>query len=259
METKNSNQKYSEELEIDLGDYLRVIWRRKKPVSAIFVFIIIVVILLTIFMPKTYQASNLIRVAKIDKQVIEPLDTTIKIFSNQPNVKIEKVGSDLLEIKGLGKNPEEAKVNSDQAAKKIINYYQSLINQVQQTKNSEIVILQRRIADIDKEIKDLERKTKYTRGISDAQARIISAYISVLNDKKYQRNELELQLTEKQNQINTQMESAKVIVASVLPENPIKPNKKVNIAIGVVLALFISIFYAFVAEYFEKTEKSFSE
>jgi len=258
METQNNNQKYEEELEIDLGDYFRVIWRRKKPVSAFFVFIIIVVILLTIFMPKTYQASNLLRAAKISKQVIEPLDTTIKIFSNQSNVKIEKAGSDLLEIKGLGRTPEEAKINSDQTAKKIINYYQSLINQAQQAKNSEIVILQRRIADIDKEIKDLERKTKYTRGITDAQARIISAYISVLNDKKYQKNNLELQLAEKQNQINTQIESAKVIAASVLPKNPIKPNKKVNISIGVVLALFISIFYAFVAEYFEKTKKSFS-
>lgn len=256
METQNSNQKYEEELEINLGDYLRVIWRRKKSVSAIFIFIIILVILLTTFMPKTYQASNLIKVAKINNRAIEPLKTTIKIFSNQPNVKIEKADSDLLEIKATGSTPKEAKENSDFMTKKIINYYQSLANQVQQTKKTEITLLQKRISDINKEIKDLEKKIKFTGKVSDAQARILSTYITILNNRKREKASLEFQLAQKQNQIDTEIKSAKIILPSTLPKNPIKPNKKVNIGVGVVLALFISIFYAFAAEYFEKTKKN---
>ncbi len=54
-------------------------------------------------------------------------------------------------------------------------------------------------------------------------------------------------------------EHVQIIDKAILPQNPIKPNKKVNIAISFVLGVMLGCFVVFAFEYFDKTIKSVDE
>ena len=53
----------------------------------------------------------------------------------------------------------------------------------------------------------------------------------------------------------TKANGAEVIDTAVLPENPIKPNKLMNVAIATVLGLMISLFVVFLLEYMDNKIK----
>ena len=53
----------------------------------------------------------------------------------------------------------------------------------------------------------------------------------------------------------TKANGAEVIDSAVLPENPIKPNKLMNVAIATVLGLMISLFVVFLLEYMDNKIK----
>jgi len=55
------------------------------------------------------------------------------------------------------------------------------------------------------------------------------------------------------------MENLKLALEPVMPEKPVKPNKKLNIAIAGVAALFFSILLAFFLEYMENTQNNKKE
>jgi uncharacterized protein involved in exopolysaccharide biosynthesis len=55
------------------------------------------------------------------------------------------------------------------------------------------------------------------------------------------------------------MENLKLALEPIMPEKPVKPNKKLNIAIAGVAALFFSILLAFFLEYMENTQNNKKE
>jgi capsular polysaccharide biosynthesis protein len=55
------------------------------------------------------------------------------------------------------------------------------------------------------------------------------------------------------------MQNLKLALEPIMPEKPVKPNKKLNIAIAGVAALFFSILLAFFLEYMENTENNKKE
>ena len=79
-------------------------------------------------------------------------------------------------------------------------------------------------------------------------------------DRKYKNeNNIFDILTQKNEEIKIALsaESANLEVAkyAFIPQNPIKPNKKLNIAIGGVLGLFMGIFLAFFIEFWQSSNK----
>ncbi|MFW5962173.1 MAG: GumC family protein [bacterium] len=96
--------------------------------------------------------------------------------------------------------------------------------------NKEIEILHTEIEDGKREQQLLEQRLDITNNnFTEVEKKYVSAFNSL--------EEFDFQIVEME-KVNT-------------PNSPIKPNKKLNLAISLVLALFIGVFFLFVKEYFK--------
>jgi len=295
---ENQQKQFEEELEIDLADYIRVIWRRKKPVSAIFVLVVIAAIIFSFTQPKIYQSSALISPAKlriylvdplkiqshlvpageIPTQVIENLDTTINLLKHEANLKeiarklnlsenqalslknqfkVSKNG-ELLEIKGFGSSPEKAKQIAETVTNFIFDYQQKIISPFKENLEREINFLNEQIKNEENKVAELEAKIKASeKTTSEGQGNIVAAYIQNLNEVQEKLIDLRLQLVQKENELKSFIFEPKIVASAFLPSQPVGPNHKKNVAIGIVLGLFFGLFYAFAAEYWKKNKNRF--
>jgi uncharacterized protein involved in exopolysaccharide biosynthesis len=295
---KNSQKVYKEEIEIDLADYIRVIWRRKKSIFAIFILVVIAAIIFSFTQPKIYQSSALVSPAKIRTylvdplkiqlhfvpageiplQVIENLDTTINLLKHETNLKeiarklnlsesqalslknqfkVSKNG-ELLEIKGFGSSPEKAKQIAETVTNFIFDYQKKIISPFKENLEREINFLNEQIKNEENKVAELEAKIKASeKTTSEAQGNIVAAYIQNLNETQKKLIDLRLQLVQKENELKSFIFGPKIVASAFLPSQPVGPNLKRNVAIGIVLGLFFGLFYAFAAEYWEKNKDRF--
>ncbi len=280
MENQPNGQKYyGEELEIDLGDYVRIVWRRRKAVLAIFVTIIILATIYTFLMPKTYQSSALILPAKISDKIVEDPAAVIEILK-QESVLIEiaqkfgyseetvktlaskftvKEASGFLEVRATDPMPQKAKELVDMVSNFIINRENTIVAKFEPDLETEEGFLKdeldknaANIANLDAQIAASSKVT------SDGQGFIAASYIIARQTALIRRDELQKEYYNKQRELNFETQAAQIAVPSVLPVNPIKPNKKLNVLMAAVLGIFIGIGYVFVAESIEKTKKGAS-
>jgi len=269
MENQN-NSSYEEELEIDLGSYARIIWKRKKAISSIVILAIIIALIVSFSLPKVYQSSSIVKLGQLQGGIIEAPSTTIEIFK-QPTIlkelaqkldisslsiaskfKIIDRGG-ILEINGFDDTPTSAQKTANVISDAVLKRYENIFKDIQTTQQLEIDALKNIITDLDKEIEPLEKQI-LTQGktVSEAQARIVVALISSLENKKIQQKSYQKDLIKKQQELISQTFASRIEVSSSLPVSPIKPNKRLILILGAVIGLFAAILYAFLAEYVRK-------
>ena len=107
---------------------------------------------------------------------------------------------------------------------------------------------------LDSEYEDLVEKITVS-PVQDTQ--IISISVQDTNPKKARdiANEIP-KVFEKEVKRITKANDIQVIDKAILPENPIKPNKMMNVAIAAVLGMMIGLFVVFVLEYLDNKIKT---
>ena len=107
---------------------------------------------------------------------------------------------------------------------------------------------------LDSEYEDLVEKITVS-PVKDTQ--IISISVQDTNPKKARdiANEIP-KVFEKEAKRITKANDIQVIDKAILPENPIKPNKMMNVAIAAVLGMMIGLFVVFVLEYLDNKIKT---
>ena len=107
---------------------------------------------------------------------------------------------------------------------------------------------------LDSEYEDLVEKITVS-PVKDTQ--IISISVQDTNPKKARdiANEIP-KVFEKEVKRITKANDIQVIDKAILPENPIKPNKMMNVAIAAVLGMMIGLFAVFVLEYLDNKIKT---
>ena len=279
MEDQKYNSHYEEELEIDLGAYARIIWKRKKAISSIVILAIIIALIVSFSLPKVYQSSLIIKPGQLQGKIIEAPSTTIEIFKQPttlkklaqeldiPSISKESIKNKfkiidkgaILEIDGLGNTPTSAQKVANIVGNAILKRYENIFKDIQTTQQLEVDDLKNMIDNLDEEIKPLEKRIlTQEKTSSEAQARITVALISSLESKKEQQKSYQRDLIKKQQELASQTFASREEVASDLPASPIKPKKRPILIYGVIMGLFAAIFYAFLAEYVQKikTQKS---
>ena len=117
----------------------------------------------------------------------------------------------------------------------------------------EIVIGNKNIEEAEKTIKDL---TNNGQRVYLEQSLAISEMHNYLYSNQTRVYDLNLKLGELKNSM-TNIKGSTKIETAVPAINPIKPNKKVNIAISGVLGIMLGVFIAFFGAYWESTAKPF--
>jgi len=280
-------QKYEQEDEINLIDYIRVIWRRKIAILLIFLGILLITLLITLTTPKIYQSSALIIPAKTSgqnivlnqeasDQSIENIGTIITVLNQEAMLqelaqKLNLPESSALslanefkvvqnnnfwEVRGMSQTPEQAKKIVDVISNFIINRENAIASRFRLDLEAETVLLQNEvdknatnIANLDKKIVASEKTT------SPAQGYIVASYISTRQNAEFRGDELQKELYDKQQELNFQIQESKIEIPAVLSLQPISSNKISNLAISAIIGLFVGIFYAFIAEYWQKNKK----
>jgi capsular polysaccharide biosynthesis protein len=267
-----------DEDEVELRDYINVLLKRKKLIIGVTLVAILVSGILSYFvLPPIYRGSAVISPAQIGtnpfldlSEVQEEIKSSpfIQKLSNDLNVPFDKINtginasisqnSNLLVVDFESKDKNLIKsffnklllelnnLNKD-AYEKQIEGIESKIS----TLSSQSVLISTEESQINEKIQQLEQngtvKSEYFLEdslLSGVQNSLISQIIGLegtIND------------------LNTQLKESREFLYFYQPvvlDIPVKPNKKFNVAIATVAALFFSILIAFFLEYWNGTQDS---
>jgi len=207
-----------------------------------------------------------------------------KIDKKLLNFEQAKEG-ELIKVSGKGKTPEEALKLTEKALEIIIDRHEKFFEKAKKVLDFEIETIKKQKEKTRKDIEQLEEEIKRLEGeianyekevklrsnaYSEGQGLIAQSYIYLLAQAKNQKEEKEKQILNLKQEINNldltlqekEYENVYLIrnttieIPAILPEEPIAPNKKINLTISAILGVFLGIFWAFGREYFEKEKLS---
>jgi len=251
MEEKRLNEE-----EVDLRDYLKVMGKRKWTIIITLSVCLAVAAIFTFSQRPVYQIKSAFDIGSIP---IGTVRTPEPILIMTPEATASLCKSDYLlskvkEILGLPKKEEiKVKVESrpdspmvtislesslPEKAVKIVNTITDLAIKEQDT------IYQEKVRELEKEAVEIQKKIALThRKKGEPLASLVNLYY--LQQLQSRFNEIQGQLTS--------FRETKLIFPATIPERPIKPRPAFNLAISIILGLFLGIFLAFSQEYLSKT------
>jgi capsular polysaccharide biosynthesis protein len=264
------------EEEIDLRELINVLLKRKWLIIGIFAIAVLSAGIINFFvLSPIYQSSTTFRIAQVDEkllfdisdlenkiksdyilqEVIKELDLEISPNKLANLVMIENVDkSGYIKIITEDTSPEKARDITLSVVNRFIevnqNYYQEKIKLLQEEKkllDKQVTLEKEKINEAEKLRLDIIGSKDLSLTEKQIQINLLLNYSTQIrthyNDLVKQRYELENQILNSSN--------FEIINYPSVPESPIKPNKKLNIAIGGVLGLFIGTFIAFFIEFWQ--------
>ncbi|AZO93484.1 Wzz/FepE/Etk N-terminal domain-containing protein [Halocella sp. SP3-1] len=279
MEERN----YYDEYEIDLREYILLLWRRKWIIATfLMVFVLAAGIYSFFLIEPVYQSNMVIQLNNIDGVYSEP-STVIQIIKSNKffkpimdelnlsytNNELKSYISGNINITNI-KDTNIIRItvnNTDPViAKKILEkinhrfnqeangYYDKIINNKKEqlsSLNNELNDIEKNINSIDKEITEINSlSTENPVTISLISSSLTSKLDSYLN----QKSETMDKIADLKEEILTYY-PIMILDTPVLLDSPIRPNKKLNIAIAGVLGLMLGVFTVFFVEFMKEEDK----
>lgn len=210
-----------------------------------------------------------------------------KFDVKQKKISNEKTGiSNYFEIKGRSDSPEKAQAITDAVKDLILIRHTKLFKEAQEKFDMEVELINREqqatktlikqkeeeLARLETDIKNFQTEiAKRADAQSEGQGRIVESYIKLLAEAKKQKEQTLVQLEglkqkltnfdvkfqEKEFEKKYQTKPTTVSAEPNLPQTKIAPERKKNVEIAAVLAIFLAILYAFVAEFINKNKSRF--
>jgi len=318
--------------EIDLMDYVKVIIKRKKLISAIFLAAIIAAGTFSFLSAKVYKIDTVLEIGKFDEAKIEDsgqLVEKLKSGSYQiivrknlgipekdyPEVKITNpAGTGLIIREIQSAEIEKAKLVLEEGNKLILEDHQKeiekkiiLINQNIKTTETQIALLENDIAitrnkikPIDSDIERIENKIVFVEeekknleakidalqkiliyqqdpgtqfALFDAKEKLANKKQEIenlylrINSLQKDKEDIEVEINSLRNSIESlnsainslrasleDIKPTKIIKGPTVSERPVKPRPLLNMAIAGILGLFFGMFWAFCAEWWQKSK-----
>lgn len=243
-----------EEEDIDIWNYIEVVWRRKWLVFLLFLIVAIAAVVISLYQPPIYDAKTTILLEKKDSEistlleragiVVNPLDiqTQAEIIKKRPTMekaailagmRLEETSllqdsitvsvirnTNLIEIKARANNPDDAKIRANAVAEAFVEY---LIEE----RNKDSAVL----------LKNIEEELKRAKDdpVEDATNNKMVEIAKTLELSK----RLEVIIP------------AKVVEEATLPLKPGNLPLWMSVLLGIMLGLMSGIFGAFIVEYFD--------
>ncbi|MDZ7672386.1 MAG: Wzz/FepE/Etk N-terminal domain-containing protein [Halanaerobiales bacterium] len=277
-----------EYIEIDLKEYLYILWKNKILILTIVILAVLGSFLISRFvMTNIYSVQSTVRLTNLENSMYSNgasssrfiksrsflqnvnknfemnLENNMidRMLSNQNNFLTVNGNSDspFIDINIKGENPEQI----TNLANNISEYF---IRETERDLENQKEIMQEHINSLEQEKSNIDELnnsiskliTNVSNTNSDNQLEV--NYIqNTLFDIKNNINKFSLETTNKiytvKNELNN-ISSAQIISPAEVPENPSEPNTKLNVAIGFVLGLFLAIFIVFIKEFLKGTDWS---
>jgi len=276
-----------EQNEVELIDYLKVIWKRKGLIVGGTLVAAAAALVVSLSMPKTYEVSRTIQIGKlpggiykqtiiidgkiVEGKLVESREAVIgrltdhramemvmeKVHSGLPNteigahVSISTQPNPNVKYVVQTHDPQAAVRIADGLAEYVIKVHKLLFDRGLQITKGYEAQLEGRIRSL--EIENRETKKAYKRVIEDRNVDSTAIVLLQANIGERERN-----LTDLRKELNKarlsrlSYENTSVIAADASPQYPVKPRVKLNVVLVVTLGLMMFTFVAFFMEYVEK-------
>lgn len=259
---------------VELRDYLNVIIKRKKMILAVFFISIIITAIVSFIAPKEYLATAIIQNGFVEEPLLKKseVDQMIKFYDFlnpaieelqlQENaeglkefIKVETVkDTDFLRFKVEYKDKDL----SLKLCRIIVNAF---LAQASDIYLHRINLIEKNLLELDNQVKsiqsDIKRTQKLIEDLSISEkvsgAEIATRVILLQNTLPNYYNNL-VSLFEQREDLQLVLIKAKEfkLIELIEPSSPVKPNKKLNIAVSAIVSLIFGVFLAFFVEYWEK-------
>ncbi len=271
--------RYYEEYEIDLREYIMLIWNNKWFILGLFMFAVLAAFVVSqYFLTPVYETESLIQLSNVGSLYSEPSYVTGIIKSNRivepimkeynrdyteaalrsyinNNITVDNNKS-IIKIKVKDSDPEFAEILSN-------NIIASFSKQAEEQYENYLSNQKKYIALLNNEIKTIEEDIKQT-GLNIEQINqlelnpaekglLINSQLSRLNQLQTQKSNYIKEVEHTKEEILATY-PVKIINQPYLPANPISPNTKLNLAIAGVLALMLGVFVVFFREFMKEEE-----
>jgi uncharacterized protein involved in exopolysaccharide biosynthesis len=271
--------------EIELRDLIRPLWRRRWLITAIFVAAVVTAAVLSYLMAPVYQMHTLVSLGRFDtpiyaspgsareiilsddfiREVVDDLKLDIpreRYRAFKETIKVEAVkDTNMLKISVETTDRAEGKAILEQVFQ---NFYARSMPKF--TKHEQLVVEQ--LTTVQEVLDQVENNIHST---NDILQQIESGGATSI-DRDFRRSQLlesaqgfeqqRLALLDRslglQKELNT-LEAPQVVRSPREPVYPVKPNKKLNVALAGVLGLMIGVFLAFGLEYLRKNPLNLNE
>ncbi len=264
--------------EVELIDYLRVIWKRKWLIFVITLLTIVGTGIMSIRMPKIYQADALIEIGKViaiptttattptttpvtsPKEMVEYLSfkygsgpLIVNGREEEGSLKAQVVeGTNLVRVTMEGPGQEKIKEILKRVIDDLIEDHFERTRASIQTYSAYIERLEADVRKIQREIKPAEEKIEKINPDKEYLPLIIMAQNYLLNRKDALRKLKQDILFYRSLTRDLERYKTKLIGEIKAKKNPVKPKVGRNILLGGTVSLLFSIFLAFFVEYVEK-------
>jgi len=264
-----------EEKEVDLRDYINMLKKRWKIILIIFLVATITSGVVSLLLPKTYEASAMVRIGRKRDKLLEEPSTVIEIFKTE--AMLEKVAeelnipptqeklrelaskvqmrekSGLLEIKGKGETPEESVKLVNGVIAVLLKRHERIFERAKLILEEYLASGKERLAEMEKRIEMLQKKIEELEATnSEAKARVAQGYMGSLERSRDRYVRLRVELREKKMEESYRTVATELVILPMTPEMPIAPKKKQNVLIAGILGLFVGFVSAAIVEYFKK-------
>ena len=230
--------------EINLIDYIKVVIKRKWLILGITLTAVLIAGIASMVSPKNYEVSTTLQIGNTTDILESTAQVAEKIKSNAyknlleeklnienlPEIKTETPqNTNFVSIIIETDNPEQAKQILDEINSLVLLEHQEIFNK----RESQI---KENIKEIQDELTLLGTKKEYSEGIA----------------------ELRIRLSDLKSALNV-FQPTKVIKAPIVPKNPSGSSLILNIVIAIVLGLFIGVLAAFIKEWWANVKKELKE
>ncbi|WP_192868274.1 Wzz/FepE/Etk N-terminal domain-containing protein [Calderihabitans maritimus] len=231
------------EQEVDLREYVLILWRRKWLVTGIFLAAVILSAAISTLLPPVYEVSATLALGTYDHPVYTQPTSVKEILTSDDTLRtvIERLWLDVpaeafpafkkkisvKEIKDTSFLRIKVLYEDRETAKAII---QEMVN-VLREKSSHIYEAQRRL--VEEHLKRLEQKL----GETEEEVDLLASYRNV------QKELLDLQ-------------DAQLVEQPITPIYPVRPRKLLNVTVAGILGLTLGIFMACLLDYFKNSPET---
>lgn len=265
--------------EVDLRELILVLWKRRWLIASIFLAAVIIAAVISFAMPPTYEVSTIISLGvfpdpayttqasareillsdELLLTVINSLKLDVpreKFRSLKETIKVEPIkDTNFLKISVKTRNRAEGKAIVENMVELFKERSEPSYQQHRQLLANQLASVQTRLSAIEKDIsqtREVLKAIESTTGISSVEKDLRrSRTLEYLQSEESQRIGLLDRYLGLQKEING-LKDVQVIRGAREPVYPVKPNKKLNVAVAGILGLMVGVFAAFMLEYFQR-------
>ncbi len=272
---------YLSEEEIELIDYLRVIWKRRWLIVGGTLACMIVALVVSLIQPEMYQTTLDLKIGQVWQNPVDDPNLVAAVINNEPfldkvrqktglsytaykmkkgNTVVAKVVDKaplLVNVVTREHSPEKAVELAETVADLVIHEHQLRFDELMSEHIRYEKELEGQVQAMQREIQELETTLKRQRTNSQVNASAVVLLQTQLAGEKGQLVNFAKELREVKSNNNSKARSENTLVTfpPPIPEEHVNPKTGLNMAIAGIVGLMIFLMLAFFLEYLEQARR----